>query len=52
MLGCDYKGNEEKMDMRVAIIGAGSLGTIVGAFMNKQGKEVDLIDVNRKMSLH
>ena len=48
MLGCDYKGNEEKMDMRVAIIGAGSLGTIVGAFMNKQGKEVDLIDVNQE----
>lgn len=34
--------------MRVAIIGAGSLGTIVGALMNQQGKKVDLIDVNQE----
>jgi len=34
--------------MRVAIIGAGSLGTIVGALMNNHGKAVDLIDVNQE----
>lgn len=30
--------------MRVAIIGAGSLGTIIGALMTAKGKAVDLID--------
>ncbi|HEY2024763.1 ketopantoate reductase family protein [Paraburkholderia sp.] len=31
--------------MRAAIVGAGSLGTIIGALMNQAGKEVDLVDV-------
>ncbi|MGN6579087.1 MAG: ketopantoate reductase family protein [Bordetella sp.] len=30
--------------MRVAIVGAGSLGTIIGALMNQAGKQVDLVD--------
>lgn len=30
--------------MRVAIMGAGSLGTIIGALMTAQGKSVDLVD--------
>ena len=34
--------------MRVAIMGAGSLGTIIGALMNHQGKAVDLIDVSQE----
>lgn len=34
--------------MRVAIMGAGSLGTIIGALMNHHGKAVDLIDVNQE----
>lgn len=34
--------------MRAAIIGAGSLGTIIGALMTKGGKPVDLIDTNRE----
>lgn len=31
--------------MRVAIVGAGSIGSIVGAFINKAGIQADLIDV-------
>ena len=34
--------------MRAAIIGAGSLGTIIGALMAKAGRPVDLIDTNRE----
>ncbi|MFO1143079.1 MAG: ketopantoate reductase family protein [Amaricoccus sp.] len=34
--------------MRAAIIGAGSLGTIIGALMTRGGKPVDLIDTNRE----
>lgn len=30
--------------MRIAIMGAGSLGTILGAYISKAGKNVDLID--------
>lgn len=32
--------------MRMGIMGAGSLGTIVGALLTKNGYDVDLIDVN------
>jgi 2-dehydropantoate 2-reductase len=32
--------------MKLAIMGAGSLGTIVGALLTKNGYDVDLIDVN------
>lgn len=32
--------------MRMAIMGAGSLGTIIGALLTKNGYEVDLIDSN------
>ena len=32
--------------MRMAIMGAGSLGTIMGALMTKNGYDVDLIDTN------
>jgi len=34
--------------MRAAIYGAGSLGTILGAFINKNGGQADLINHNRK----
>lgn len=34
--------------MRTAIIGAGSLGTIIGALMAKKGRPVDLVDANRE----
>lgn len=34
--------------MRTAIIGAGSLGTIIGALMARGGKPVDLVDTNRE----
>lgn len=34
--------------MRVAIMGAGSLGTIIGALISDGGKEVDLIDINQE----
>ena len=33
--------------MKVAIMGVGSLGTILGAYISKAGKEIDLIDVNQ-----
>ncbi|MGH8810647.1 MAG: ketopantoate reductase family protein [Advenella sp.] len=33
--------------MRAAIIGAGSLGTIIGALINKGSRPVDLVDTNR-----
>ena len=32
--------------MRMAVMGAGSLGTIVGALVTRGGYEIDLIDVN------
>ena len=32
--------------MRMAVMGAGSLGTIIGALITKGGLEIDLIDVN------
>lgn len=34
--------------MRIAILGAGSLGTIIGALITSGGREVDLIDTNQK----
>ncbi|WP_099159597.1 ketopantoate reductase family protein [Virgibacillus ndiopensis] len=34
--------------MRIAILGAGSLGTIIGALITKHGYNVDLIDVNQE----
>ncbi|MGB3425580.1 MAG: 2-dehydropantoate 2-reductase [Castellaniella sp.] len=34
--------------MRAALIGAGSLGTIIGALMARGGRPVDLIDSNRE----
>lgn len=34
--------------MRTAIVGAGSLGTIIGAFISKAGRDVHLIDSNRE----
>lgn len=34
--------------MRVGILGVGSLGTIIGALMTKNGQEVDLIDVSKE----
>jgi len=34
--------------MRVAIMGAGSLGTIIGALITIGGQEVDLIDINKE----
>lgn len=33
--------------MRIAILGAGSLGTIAGAYIAAGGKDVELIDVNK-----
>ncbi|MDK7233417.1 ketopantoate reductase family protein, partial [Staphylococcus caprae] len=32
--------------MKIAIYGAGSLGTIMGAFLSESNPNVDLIDVN------
>ena len=32
--------------MKIAVYGAGSLGTIVGALLSKSGRDVDLIDIN------
>lgn len=34
--------------MRTAIMGAGSLGTILGAYISKSGKKVDLIDASKE----
>lgn len=34
--------------MRVAIMGVGSLGTIIGAYISKGGVEIDLIDANKE----
>ncbi|MED1420643.1 2-dehydropantoate 2-reductase [Bacillus smithii] len=34
--------------MRVAIMGSGSLGTIIGALITLGGQEVDLIDINKE----
>lgn len=34
--------------MRIAVMGAGSLGTIAGAFITKNGVAVDLIDANKE----
>ena len=32
--------------MKIAIVGAGSLGTIVGALLTKGGRDVVLVDAN------
>ena len=32
--------------MKIAVYGAGSMGTIMGALLSKAGKDVDLIDIN------
>lgn len=34
--------------MRAAIMGAGSLGTIIGALITAGGQEIDLIDINKE----
>ncbi|MDD5168523.1 MAG: ketopantoate reductase family protein [Syntrophales bacterium] len=34
--------------MRIAVMGSGSLGTIVGALVTRNGYEIDLIDTNAK----
>lgn len=34
--------------MRVAIMGSGSLGTIIGAMITAGGQQVDLIDINKE----
>ncbi|RIU88531.1 ketopantoate reductase family protein [Oceanobacillus picturae] len=34
--------------MRIAIMGAGSLGTIIGAYLSKRNETVELIDVNKE----
>jgi len=34
--------------MRMAIMGAGSLGTIIGALITKGGREIELIDINKE----
>lgn len=34
-------------EKRIAIMGAGSMGTVLGAYISKAGRQVDLIDVNR-----
>lgn len=34
--------------MRIAIMGAGSLGTILGAYITKAGYQVDLIDAYKE----
>jgi 2-dehydropantoate 2-reductase len=36
--------NKKEHPMRAAIVGAGSLGTIIGALINHAGKQIDLID--------
>jgi 2-dehydropantoate 2-reductase len=35
-------------DMRIAIMGTGSLGTILGAYLVRCGYHVDMIDINRE----
>lgn len=34
--------------MRLAIMGAGSIGTVLGAYIAKSGRQIDLIDANRE----
>jgi 2-dehydropantoate 2-reductase len=34
--------------LKVAVMGAGSLGTIIGALISEGGQEVDLIDINQE----
>ncbi|MDH7480309.1 MAG: 2-dehydropantoate 2-reductase N-terminal domain-containing protein, partial [Syntrophomonadaceae bacterium] len=34
--------------MRVAVVGAGSLGTIIGAMLTRAGRDVVLVDANRE----
>lgn len=34
--------------MKIAIMGAGSLGTIIGAYLSKEMEQVELIDVNKE----
>jgi 2-dehydropantoate 2-reductase len=34
--------------MRAAILGAGSIGTVIGAFISHAGKQIDLVDTNEE----
>ena len=34
--------------MKIAIVGAGSLGTIIGALLTKGGRDVTLVDANEE----
>lgn len=34
--------------MRIAVLGAGSIGTIVGAYIAAGGENIELIDANRE----
>lgn len=40
-------GKENEVVKRLAIMGAGSMGMILGAYIAKSGRQVDLIDANR-----
>ncbi len=37
--------------MRTAIYGAGSLGTVMGAYLTQNGVEIDLVNHNKSLSL-
>ncbi len=39
--------NKKEHQLRAAIVGAGSLGTIIGALINHAGKQIDLVDAYR-----
>jgi 2-dehydropantoate 2-reductase len=34
--------------MRIAVMGAGSLGTVVGAMLTRAGLDVSMVDANRE----
>jgi 2-dehydropantoate 2-reductase len=48
-MGADAATAEEQMfDQLIAVMGAGSLGTMLGACLSRAGFPVDLVDVNRE----
>ena len=42
------KTGKGKMKDRIAIVGAGAMGTLLGAVLNKNGVPTDLVDVDRR----
>jgi 2-dehydropantoate 2-reductase len=46
--GDRFSQEREVFRMRICLVGAGSLGTIIGALLSREGEDIVLVDVNRE----